>query len=77
MDWSTKLLLADNMSHILKFIFLPITLILGAAWATIITFYLAIVFSVFWVLGTQIKVRESGEETGYIRWFKFYPKLDK
>ncbi len=62
---------------ILKFITMPIFIILGIFWVTLITLYLTAIFICMWLLGLSIAVRENGEETGYIRWFKFIPKVEK
>lgn len=62
---------------IIKFISLPIFLLVGALWAILITFYLTIVFTGMWSLGIPITIREGGEVTGYIRWFKFIPKVQQ
>jgi hypothetical protein len=61
----------------LNFILLPLLLLFGAIWAILITLFLTISFCLLWFFGGKITVKESGEVTGYFRWFKFYPKFDK
>jgi len=57
---------------IIKFIILPIFLILGVFWISLVTLCLTVIFMCMWLLGLSISVRENSEETEHIRWFKFY-----
>lgn len=60
-----------------KVVFFPFVLIWAAFWAVIATGIMTVAFSIFWLFGGKLTVRESGEVTGHIRWFKFHPKVDK
>jgi hypothetical protein len=46
-------------------------------WLILISTFLIGSSTIQWIIGKPIVIRESGEVTGYFRWFKFYPKFDK
>jgi hypothetical protein len=60
-----------------RVVFFPFVVLWVAFWAVVATIIITVTFPAFWLFGGKLTVRESGEVVGYLRWFKFYPKLDK
>jgi hypothetical protein len=61
----------------MRIIVWPIIAIALFGWLTLISTLLIGSATIQWIIGKPIIIREGDEVTGYLKWFTFYPKLDK